>query len=40
MDRTAYPITDEEWGRLQVVFPGGVSDWSRPGVGQVLLEGA
>lgn len=41
MDRTVYPVdfTDEEWGRLQAVFPDGVCDWSQPGVGQVPLEG-
>jgi hypothetical protein len=31
-----YPITftTEQWARLQKVFPTGVCDWSRPGVGQ------
>ena len=28
-------FTDAQWQRLQAVFPGGVCDWSRPGVGQV-----
>lgn len=41
MDRTTYPVdfTDEEWSRLQAVFPDGVCDWAQPGVGQVPLEG-
>lgn len=28
------PFTDEQWATLQEVFPDGVCDWSRPGVGQ------
>jgi hypothetical protein len=31
-------FTDEQWSRLQAVFPDGVCDWTRPGVGQVPLE--
>lgn len=33
--RTDYRInfSDEQWARLQAVFPMGVCDWSRPGVG-------
>jgi len=27
-------FTDAEWARLQAIFPNGVCDWSRPGVGQ------
>jgi len=27
-------FSDDQWQRLQQVFPGGVCDWSRPGVGQ------
>jgi hypothetical protein len=27
-------FTPDQWRRLQRVFPGGVCDWSRPGVGQ------
>jgi hypothetical protein len=27
-------FTDSQWGRLQPVFPNGVCDYSRPGVGQ------
>ena len=27
-------FTDEQWATLQEVFPDGVCDWSRPGVGQ------
>jgi len=31
-----YPttFTDDQWQRLQAAFPGGVCDWSRPGVDQ------
>ncbi|HEX5695302.1 MAG TPA: DUF6351 family protein [Acidimicrobiia bacterium] len=41
MDRTVDPVecTDEEWRRLQAVFPDGVCDWSQAGFGQVPLEG-
>lgn len=37
LDRAAYPVTftDAEWARLQAVFPDGVCDWSKPGVGQI-----
>ncbi|GAA4707997.1 DUF6351 family protein [Nocardioides conyzicola] len=28
------PFTDEEWATLQSIYPGGVCDWSRPGIGQ------
>jgi len=27
-------FTEREWTRLQAIFPSGVCDWSRPGVGQ------
>jgi hypothetical protein len=27
-------FTDAQWTRLQAAFPGGVCDWSKPGVGQ------
>jgi len=27
-------MTDEEWERLGWIFPEGVCDWTRPGVGQ------
>ncbi|GIJ27357.1 hypothetical protein Vqi01_25190 [Micromonospora qiuiae] len=39
LDRSAYSVTftNEQWQRLQAVFPGGVCDWSKPGVGQVPL---
>ncbi|PZG21662.1 hypothetical protein C1I95_06975 [Micromonospora craterilacus] len=39
LNRAAYGVTftDEQWQRLQAVFPGGVCDWSKPGVGQVSL---
>jgi Tannase-like family of unknown function (DUF6351) len=37
LNRSEYkvPLTDREWTRLQQIFPGGVCDWSKPGVGQV-----
>lgn len=40
LDRADYPVTftDEQWQRLQAVFPDGVCDWSQPGVGQVPLS--
>ncbi|RIV40581.1 DUF6351 family protein [Micromonospora radicis] len=40
LNRAAYGVsfTDEQWQRLQAVFPGGVCDWSKPGVGQVPLK--
>lgn len=36
LDRSTYEVafTDTQWARLQDVFPDGVCDWSRPGVGQ------
>jgi len=37
LDQTEYAsvaFTDSQWARLQAVFPGGVCDWSKPGVGQ------
>ncbi|GGI04159.1 DUF6351 family protein [Egicoccus halophilus] len=41
LDRASYGVefTDEQWARLQAVFPDGVCDWSQPGVGQVPLQG-
>jgi hypothetical protein len=38
MNRAEYglvPFTDAQWLRLVSAFPGGVCDWSKPGVGQV-----
>lgn len=37
MVRTEYNVafTDAQWARLQAVFPQGVCDYSKPGVGQV-----
>ena len=32
------PFSDAEWADLQSVFPGGVCDWSAPGVGQGPAE--
>ena len=36
LSRRDYPVTfsDRDWRRLAAVFPGGVCDWSRPGVEQ------
>lgn len=37
LDRADYPgitMSDDQWRRLEAAFPGGVADWSRPGVGQ------
>jgi hypothetical protein len=41
LDRADYgaPFTDGEWERLQRIFPEGVCDWSKPGVGQVPQVG-
>jgi hypothetical protein len=41
INRSAYPtdISDDQWDRLQLVFPNGVCDWSQPGIGQVPLVG-
>jgi hypothetical protein len=35
LDRSDYavPFTAEQWGRLGQIFPEGVCDWTRPGVG-------
>jgi hypothetical protein len=33
----AHPFTAEQWARLKTMFPQGVCDFSRPGVGQVSL---
>ncbi|MFC6162459.1 DUF6351 family protein [Kribbella jiaozuonensis] len=33
--RSEYPgFTDAQWTRLRTIFPGGVCDWSKPGIGQ------
>jgi hypothetical protein len=37
--RFGVTFTDEQWLRLEVVFPDGVCDWSQAGVGQVPLVG-
>ncbi|NUS00692.1 MAG: hypothetical protein HOV67_36190 [Kribbellaceae bacterium] len=38
--RSDYPgFTDADWRRLHAIFPGGVCDWSKPGVGQQPLAG-
>jgi hypothetical protein len=41
VERSDYTVSfsDREWARLQEIFPGGVCDWSRPGVGQVPQKG-
>jgi hypothetical protein len=33
-DYTGITFTTGQWARLQAVFPGGVCDWSKSGVGQ------
>ncbi|HEV7933465.1 MAG TPA: DUF6351 family protein, partial [Actinomadura sp.] len=33
------PLTAEQAGRLRTIFPGGVCDWSAPGIGQQGLAG-
>ncbi|EON22508.1 hypothetical protein CF8_3691 [Nocardioides sp. CF8] len=42
LDRSTYtsplPFSDAQWARLQAVFPAGVCDWSKPGVGQGRAE--
>jgi hypothetical protein len=42
VDTEAYPValSDGQLDRLRAVFPEGVCDWGRPGVGQVPLEGS
>lgn len=39
LDPSRYQVafTDDQWQRLETVFPDGVCDWSRPGAGQVPL---
>ena len=32
------PFSDAEWASCEAVFPGGVCDWSGPGVGQGPAE--
>ena len=32
------PFTDDEWARLEAVFPDGVCDWTKPGLGQGTAE--
>jgi hypothetical protein len=32
-------FTPDELGRLRQIFPGGVCDWSKPGVGQQPVSG-
>jgi hypothetical protein len=32
-------FTDAQWRKLLAIFPGGVCDWSKPGIGQEPLEG-
>jgi hypothetical protein len=37
LNRADYPgitFSDAQWARLAATFPGGVCDWTRPGVGQ------
>ena len=38
--RSEYPgFTDADWQRLLTIFPGGVCDWSKPGINQQPLSG-
>lgn len=39
LERSTHEVTfsDEQWQRLEAVFPHGVCDWSQPGVGQTSL---
>ena len=41
VDPTHYsqPLSPDQLDRLRAIFPGGVCDYSKPGVGQVPLEG-
>ena len=44
LDRADYsampaPFTDEQWARLEAAFPGGVCDYSRPGMFQQPPDG-
>jgi len=40
LDRADYAVTftDAEWARLERIFPTGVCDWSKPGVGQDVRQ--
>lgn len=41
LDRSDYSgvaFSDAEWIRLKALFPQGVADWTRPGIGQVQSE--
>jgi len=38
-DYAAGAFTDAQWARLQAAFPGGVCDWTKPGVGQQAAIG-
>jgi hypothetical protein len=35
----AVSMNEEEWARLGRIFPEGVCDWTRPGVGQQAQTG-
>lgn len=39
LDRASHPgaFTDDQWARVQAVFPDGVCDWDAPGIGQVPI---
>ncbi|MEU4294941.1 DUF6351 family protein [Kribbella sp. NPDC026596] len=38
--RSDYPsLTDAQWAHLRAIFPGGVCDYSKPGIGQQPLAG-
>ncbi len=40
LDPADFPVefTAEQWARLQAAHPGGVCDWSQPGIGQVPIS--
>ena len=37
--RADYDLTDAQWRRLRTIFPQGVCDYTKPGVGQQELAG-
>ena len=34
-----HPLTEDQWARLQAIFPQGVCDYTRPGIGQGPVQG-
>jgi hypothetical protein len=35
----AHPLSDQQWARLKTIFPLGVCDYTRPGIGQGPMQG-